>query len=47
MIGANSTIMCGITIGEGVVIGAGSVITESIPPHQKIIQKKGWIPILI
>ena len=31
-IGANSTILCGITIGEGALIGAGSVVTRSIPP---------------
>jgi acetyltransferase-like isoleucine patch superfamily enzyme len=30
-IGANSTILCGITIGENVMIGAGSVVTKSIP----------------
>jgi UDP-2-acetamido-3-amino-2,3-dideoxy-glucuronate N-acetyltransferase len=31
-IGANSTILGGITIGEGCMIGAGSVVTTSIPP---------------
>lgn len=31
-IGANSTILAGITIGEGCMIGAGSVVTASIPP---------------
>lgn len=30
-IGANATILCGITIGENVMIGAGSVVTKSIP----------------
>jgi acetyltransferase-like isoleucine patch superfamily enzyme len=31
-IGANSTILPGITIGEGCMIGAGSVVTKSVPP---------------
>ena len=30
-IGANATIVCGIEIGEGATIGAGSVVTRSIP----------------
>ncbi len=32
-IGANSTIICGITIGEYAMIGAGSVVTKDVPPH--------------
>lgn len=31
-IGANSTILCGITIGEGSLIGAGSVVIKDVPP---------------
>jgi UDP-2-acetamido-3-amino-2,3-dideoxy-glucuronate N-acetyltransferase len=31
--GANSTIVCGITIGEYAFIGAGSVITRDVPPY--------------
>jgi UDP-2-acetamido-3-amino-2,3-dideoxy-glucuronate N-acetyltransferase len=30
-IGSNATIMCGITIGERAVIGAGSVVTKDVP----------------
>ena len=30
-IGAGSTILPGLTIGEGVMIGAGSVVTQDIP----------------
>lgn len=30
-IGAGSTIMCGITIGENAMIGAGSVVTKDVP----------------
>ena len=32
-IGANSTIVAGLTIGEYSLIGAGSVITKNIPPN--------------
>lgn len=30
-IGANATILCGITIGENSMIGAGSVVTKDVP----------------
>jgi UDP-2-acetamido-3-amino-2,3-dideoxy-glucuronate N-acetyltransferase len=30
-IGANSTILCGIIIGENAMIGAGSVVTKNVP----------------
>ena len=33
MIGANSTICGGVTIGKGSVIGAGSVINHDIPAN--------------
>ena len=32
-IGAGSIIICGITIGEFALIGAGSVVTRDVPPH--------------
>lgn len=31
-IGANATIVCGVSIGEYALIGAGAVVTKSIPP---------------
>jgi len=31
-IGANSTIVCGVTISEYAMIGAGSVVTKDVPP---------------
>jgi acetyltransferase-like isoleucine patch superfamily enzyme len=31
-IGSNATILCGVTIGEGALIGAGSVVTHDVPP---------------
>lgn len=30
-IGANATVLCGVTIGEGAMVGAGSVVTHDIP----------------
>lgn len=32
-IGSNATILCGITIGENALIGAGSVVTKDVPPN--------------
>jgi acetyltransferase-like isoleucine patch superfamily enzyme len=32
-IGSNATIVCGITIGEGALVGAGAVVTKSVPDH--------------
>ena len=33
-IGANATILCGITIGENSMIGAGSVVTKDVPANE-------------
>ena len=30
-IGTSATILCGVTIGEGAIIGAGSVVTKDVP----------------
>ena len=30
-IGSNATIMCGVTIGERAMVGAGSVVTRDVP----------------
>lgn len=32
-IGANSTIRCGITLGEWVMVGSGSVVTKDVPDY--------------
>nr|WP_018353650.1 acyltransferase [Longispora albida] len=32
-LGANATVMMGVTIGEGAVIGAGAVVTKDVPPY--------------
>jgi UDP-2-acetamido-3-amino-2,3-dideoxy-glucuronate N-acetyltransferase len=40
-IGANATVLCGITIGEYAMIGAGSVITKNVPPYALIVGNPG------
>ncbi len=32
-IGANATILCGITIGEGALVAAGAVVTKDVPDY--------------
>ena len=32
-IGTSSTILCGVTIGEHAIVGAGSVVTKDVPAH--------------
>ena len=32
-IGSSATILCGITIGEYAIVGAGSVVTKDVPPR--------------
>ena len=36
-IGANATILCGITIGENCIIGAGSVVTKDVPANSIVV----------
>lgn len=32
-IGSGAVILCGVTIGEGAIVGAGAVVTKDVPPH--------------
>jgi acetyltransferase-like isoleucine patch superfamily enzyme len=32
-IGSNATIICGTTVGEGAIVGAGSVVTKDVPAN--------------
>lgn len=36
-IGSNATILCGVTIGEGALVGAGSVVTKDVPPYTVVV----------
>lgn len=36
-IGANSTIVCGITIGEFAMVAAGSVVTKDVEPYSMVM----------
>jgi len=36
-IGANATIVCGITIGEYAMVGAGAVVTKDVPQHVLVV----------
>jgi acetyltransferase-like isoleucine patch superfamily enzyme len=31
-IGSNATILCGVTVAEGAIVGAGSVVIKDVPP---------------
>lgn len=46
-IGANATIICGNTIGEFALIGAGSVITKEVLPYALVVgnpaKQIGWV----
>jgi UDP-2-acetamido-3-amino-2,3-dideoxy-glucuronate N-acetyltransferase len=46
-IGANATIVCGITIGKYAFIGAGAVVTKNIPPFALVVgnpsRQIGWM----
>jgi len=46
-LGANCTIICGITIGEYAFVGAGAVINRDVPPYALMLgvpaKRKGWM----
>jgi UDP-2-acetamido-3-amino-2,3-dideoxy-glucuronate N-acetyltransferase len=46
-IGANSTIICGHTIGEYALVGAGAVVTKDVLPYALVIgnpaRQTGWV----
>ena len=43
VIGAGSIIMCGVTIGKGAMIGAGSLVLHDVPAGEVFIQKREQI----
>lgn len=46
-IGANATVLCGHTIGEYALIGAGAVITRDVKPFALVVgnpaRQRGWV----
>ena len=46
-IGANATIVCGVTIGEQALIGAGTVVVRDVPAHAVMVgnpaRRTAWI----
>ena len=46
-IGANATILPGLTIGRGAMVSAGAVVTRNVPSHALMIgnpaRRKGWV----
>lgn len=46
-IGANATLVCGITVGQYAMIGAGSVVAKDVPPFALVLgnpaRQKGYV----
>jgi acetyltransferase-like isoleucine patch superfamily enzyme len=36
-IGSNATILAGVTVEEGALVGAGAVVTRDVPPHAVVV----------
>jgi UDP-2-acetamido-3-amino-2,3-dideoxy-glucuronate N-acetyltransferase len=46
-VGANATIICGVVLGRGCMVGAGSVVTSDVPPWALVVgtpaRRIGWV----
>lgn len=46
-IGANATILCGVTIGRYAMVGAGAVVTRDVRDHALVLgnpaRQRGWV----
>jgi UDP-2-acetamido-3-amino-2,3-dideoxy-glucuronate N-acetyltransferase len=46
-IGANATVVCGVTVGRYAFVGAGSVVTRDVPAHALVVgspaRRIGWV----
>jgi acetyltransferase-like isoleucine patch superfamily enzyme len=36
-IGSSATLLCGITVGENAIVGAGSVVTKDVPANTIVV----------
>ena len=43
-IGANATIVCGVTIGQYAMVGAGAVVTKDVPNYTLVLGVHLWSP---
>jgi len=48
-IGSGATVLCGVTIGENAIVGAGSVVTKNVPPDAVVAGNPArvikWLPL--
>lgn len=46
-IGANATVVCGVTIGEWAMVAAGAVVTKDVQSHALVVgipaRQRGWV----
>lgn len=42
-IGSNATILCGVTIGEESLVGAGAVVTKDVPPRMIVAGNPAFV----
>ena len=46
-IGANATVLCGVTLGDYAFVGAGAVVTKDVPPYALVVgapaRRVGWM----
>ncbi len=42
-IGSSATLLCGITVGENAIVGAGSVVTKDVPPNAIVAGNPGRV----
>jgi len=46
-IGANVTLVCGVTVGRYALVGAGSVVTKDVADHEMVAgnsaKRMGWV----
>ena len=46
-VGANATIVCGVEVGEGAMVGAGGVVTKDVEPYELVVgnpaRRLGWV----